>query len=208
MDPFIKTLLGLDIKLTDDEVRAIWEKRTASVCKPCWELKYCPYGPLVEEFPGPGSTRKDATEHHLYLQHCLESGLLGSGEPLDPKRRALFEEDVASFDPDDYQEELDEVETERSCQVFGHTCPVFLVNEPLTETRKLRQIDRKMKPGTKKRIARRDNNTCQQCKTKLRDNEIEFDHVIPVSKGGSSEEHNLRVACSTCNRDKGADFEP
>jgi hypothetical protein len=21
------------------------------VCKPCWELKYCPYGPLVEYFP-------------------------------------------------------------------------------------------------------------------------------------------------------------
>ena len=21
------------------------------VCKPCWELKYCPYGPLVEFFP-------------------------------------------------------------------------------------------------------------------------------------------------------------
>jgi hypothetical protein len=23
------------------------------VCKPCWELKYCPYGPLVEFFPLP-----------------------------------------------------------------------------------------------------------------------------------------------------------
>jgi hypothetical protein len=21
------------------------------VCKPCWELKYCPYGSLVEYFP-------------------------------------------------------------------------------------------------------------------------------------------------------------
>src|ERR1017187_4820202 len=28
-----------------------------SVCKPCWELKYCPYGGLVELFPGPGTTR-------------------------------------------------------------------------------------------------------------------------------------------------------
>jgi hypothetical protein len=23
------------------------------VCKPCWELRYCPYGPLVEYFPLP-----------------------------------------------------------------------------------------------------------------------------------------------------------
>lgn len=28
-----------------------WKKRREYVCKPCWELKYCPYGPLVEQFP-------------------------------------------------------------------------------------------------------------------------------------------------------------
>src|SRR5450759_5544708 len=30
---------------------------TGSVCKPCWELKYCPYGQLVEMFPFPGTSR-------------------------------------------------------------------------------------------------------------------------------------------------------
>ncbi len=24
------------------------KRRVKSVCKPCWEIKYCPYGPLVE----------------------------------------------------------------------------------------------------------------------------------------------------------------
>ena len=28
-----------------------WRKRVKAVCKPCWEIKYCPYGPLVEQFP-------------------------------------------------------------------------------------------------------------------------------------------------------------
>lgn len=28
-----------------------WKTRVKSVCKPCWELKYCPYGSLVEDFP-------------------------------------------------------------------------------------------------------------------------------------------------------------
>jgi hypothetical protein len=28
-----------------------WDKRVKAICKPCWELKYCPYGPLVEESP-------------------------------------------------------------------------------------------------------------------------------------------------------------
>ena len=30
-----------------------WNARTKHVCKPCWELHYCPYGKLVEEFPVP-----------------------------------------------------------------------------------------------------------------------------------------------------------
>jgi len=24
-----------------------WKKKVPALCKPCWELKYCPYGPLV-----------------------------------------------------------------------------------------------------------------------------------------------------------------
>lgn len=35
-----------------------WNERVKSVCKPCWELKYCPYGVLVEDFP----LEKDPTE--------------------------------------------------------------------------------------------------------------------------------------------------
>ena len=27
-----------------------WNKRVKAICKPCWELKYCPYGVLVEHF--------------------------------------------------------------------------------------------------------------------------------------------------------------
>ncbi len=52
------------------------------------------------------------------------------------------------------------------------------------------------------RVARRDNYTCQKCGAHLRDDEIEFDHLIPMGKGGSSEEQNLRVTCFSCNRTK------
>jgi 5-methylcytosine-specific restriction endonuclease McrA len=36
----------------------------------------------------------------------------------------------------------------------------------------------------------------------LKDNEVEFDHIIPIAKGGSSEEHNIRLTCDDCNADK------
>lgn len=30
----------------------------------------------------------------------------------------------------------------------------------------------------------------------------EFDHIIPYSKGGHSDESNIRVTCSKCNKNK------
>jgi hypothetical protein len=49
--PSVKTSLGYDAAATNDEVFADWQERKTRVCKPCWELKYCPYGPLVEQSP-------------------------------------------------------------------------------------------------------------------------------------------------------------
>ena len=50
-------------------------------------------------------------------------------------------------------------------------------------------------------IFERDNYTCQYCGA--RGVRLECDHVIPVSRGGSSEYDNLVTACFRCNRSKG-----
>ena len=81
-----------------DKAFEIWKQRLKNnhinaICKPCWELNYCPYGSLVEDFP--------VTEDDAYR-----------------------------------------------CRIFGHKCPVFLVGEPFTETKKLRNISRNI-PQTK-----------------------------------------------------------
>jgi len=94
-------------------------------------------------------------------------------------------------------------------QYFGHICPVFFAAEGMTETQEERRIGRHQPSfETMMRIVRRDDYRCQHCKEKLRDDEVEFDHIIPVSKGGSSEEHNLRLTCFECNRDKSDHYEP
>ena len=36
---------------------------------------------------------------------------------------------------------------------------------------------------------------------------MNYDHIIPYSKGGSSEASNIRLLCSTCNKKRGNDFE-
>ena len=125
--------------------RINWKKRVKAVCKPCWEIKYCPYGPLVEEFP-------------------LKS------------------------EPDS-----------QSCRIFGHDCPVFHVAEPLTETKELRNISRRIPRPIQFRVLKRENQICNVCGKNVQDDEIHFDHIIPYSKGGSSSEDNIRLLCDQCN---------
>jgi 5-methylcytosine-specific restriction endonuclease McrA len=50
-------------------------------------------------------------------------------------------------------------------------------------------------------VWRRDRGTCVQCGSRAR---LEFDHIIPVSRGGSSTPRNLELRCEPCNRRKGA----
>lgn len=202
VDTFVKILLGFQPDAPDGKVRAEWKKRTKNVCKPCWELKYCPYGPLVEQFPLPQRARSEMVEHNELLKRILAEGV------GDATRKATLEQMVSTFNPNDYPEVPDDRDDDKACSVFGHYCPVFFVNEPLTETQELRRIGRHIPRHTMIRVVRRDNNQCQMCGRVLRDDEIEFDHIIPLSKGGSSEEHNLRLACFDCNRSKSNEYEP
>jgi 5-methylcytosine-specific restriction endonuclease McrA len=52
------------------------------------------------------------------------------------------------------------------------------------------------------KVARRDNHVCQLCYRYVPDNEIEFDHIIPFSKGGATSVENVRLLCRPCNRKK------
>lgn len=202
IDPKIKTLLGFEPDKPDKEVLAEWKAAATRVCKPCWELKYCPYGPWVEESPLLPPTRKQAEKHQEYLKECLRTRVLENGGPLDDKRRRMFQEMIDEFNPDDYPEEIPQEIAEMQCTVFGHICPVVFVAENVTETAELRRRGRYIPFQVKMRVVRRDNYTCQVCGKHLLDNEVEFDHIIPISKGGSSEEHNIRLTCFKCNRDK------
>ncbi|WP_354003896.1 HNH endonuclease [Arthrobacter sp. zg-Y877] len=45
----------------------------------------------------------------------------------------------------------------------------------------------------------RDGGRCQGCGSTV---DIQYDHIIPVSKGGSSNVENLQILCGKCNRFK------
>jgi hypothetical protein len=50
-------------------------------------------------------------------------------------------------------------------------------------------------------VWRRDRGTCVECGSRAR---LEFDHIVPVSRGGSNTARNVELRCEPCNRRKGA----
>ena len=50
-------------------------------------------------------------------------------------------------------------------------------------------------------VWRRDNGRCVQCRSREK---LQFDHIIPVSKGGATTVANLQLLCQSCNLSKGA----
>lgn len=56
----------------------------------------------------------------------------------------------------------------------------------------------------------RDDYTCQKCGANIHEEKnllLEIDHIMPLSKGGTSIESNLQTLCWRCNRTKGSKIE-
>jgi len=56
-------------------------------------------------------------------------------------------------------------------------------------------------PDVKMRVWRRDRGACVECSAR---EHIEYDHIIPISKGGADTVRNLQLLCGACNRTKAA----
>jgi 5-methylcytosine-specific restriction endonuclease McrA len=52
-------------------------------------------------------------------------------------------------------------------------------------------------------VFRRDGYQCRHCGCVARADELEVDHIVPVSLGGADEPENLQTLCRPCNRRKG-----
>jgi hypothetical protein len=51
------------------------------------------------------------------------------------------------------------------------------------------------------KVWRRDGGKCARCGERQR---LEYDHIVPVAKGGGNTERNVELLCEKCNRSKGS----
>jgi hypothetical protein len=173
------------------------------VCKPCWELKYCPYGLLVEQFPlNPG--KQDIADVKARYDKMLQDVACGAFK--SEKEILCAVGFIEHHWPPRWDEMLQYDTSELECNVFGHICPAFFTAESSTETVEQRRSGRHIPRHIMFKVVRRDGQICQVCYRNVPDNELEFDHVIPYSKGGPTTVENLRVLCQECNAHKHDSF--
>jgi 5-methylcytosine-specific restriction endonuclease McrA len=53
--------------------------------------------------------------------------------------------------------------------------------------------------SVRQEVWRRDGGVCVKCGSRRN---LEYDHIVPVSKGGSNTARNIELLCETCNRAK------
>jgi len=81
-------------------------------------------------------------------------------------------------------------------------------NRKLDRLRKLRHSQEQLDELRRERIAdevralvwERDEGRCVKCGT---EEELQFDHIIPVARGGGNTAENIQILCGGCNRQKG-----
>ena len=72
------------------------------------------------------------------------------------------------------------------------------INNPIDESA-LSHKRQAISDDVKIAVWRRDQGSCVKCGS--REN-LEYDHIIPVSKGGANTFRNIELLCQSCNRTK------
>jgi Holliday junction DNA helicase RuvB len=79
------------------------------------------------------------------------------------------------------------------------SCIKVLDIDDISSTSSSTENSRFIPEKVRNRVWRRDGGKCVQCGS---NKNLEFDHVIPLSKGGSNTTRNLQLLCEKCNREK------
>ena len=156
-------------------------------------------------------------QHQDILTHFGSEKIQQIGHEIVPTRECLEDSSISDEDKTTYvAKELKKLGYKRKHWYFNE---VFLMEiaymidiltiviEPEYIPLEEREADDEEMPDryiaseVKINVWRRDQGKCCMCGSREK---LEYDHIIPVSKGGSNTERNVQLLCEKCNREKGA----
>jgi 5-methylcytosine-specific restriction endonuclease McrA len=93
------------------------------------------------------------------------------------------------------------IQAHESVDLDALTLVGFLVDydENISKGKREDWDSRYISPDIRTRVLERSFYKCIQCSST---EFLEIDHIVPISKGGTSTEENLQVLCRVCNRKK------
>jgi len=83
----------------------------------------------------------------------------------------------------------------------NHNREVELEQFPIGDNGNRQNIRHSIPQSVKNQVWNRDDGKCVQCGS---NENLEFDHIIPHSKGGANTYRNIQLLCEPCNRSKSA----
>ena len=94
--------------------------------------------------------------------------------------------------------EISKIPIHSSSLTFEERIEPRLINGN-TKKRKKVNDKRHIPSSVRREVWRRDQGRCVNCGSREK---LEYDHIIPVSKGGSTTARNVELLCQDCNREK------
>ncbi len=147
-----------------------------------------------------GEMRKIGAEFCVDLLRRADTKVIPLRELKSGIQYGLYKNAIYKFDRPGYSEEemllqvMDLEDDER--QRFERLKHKFSVarHEEVSENRE--RISEEVRVA----VWRRDQGKCAKCSSREK---LEYDHIVPVSKGGSNAIRNIELLCEKCNREKG-----
>ena len=121
-------------------------------------------------------------------------------ELYDGYTRAKWTENITRKSKQSIENRMHELDIHRRKFTQIEIKKKFL-NQESTEDVPKKRKRRGLTQQTKDKVWNRDEGKCVECGSREK---LEFDHIIPHSKGGSDTYRNIQLLCEKCNRTKSA----